>query len=189
MIGHGMILYGFSIILNMFIENRSSTKMTVRKQQDGSYAFDDKDRMLLAILQEDAEVSLSDLGKKIDLTKMAISNRIKRLKKLGVITGSCYKLDPEKLGQDYVIISRVICSHKGLEQEKIANSIAKFSGVMSLYLVFGTSDILFIARRKDKTSAKQLVYDISRIPGVRNTITTIPHTVIKESLTVDTLKS
>ena len=163
--------------------------MTVRKHHDGSYAFDDKDRMLLAILQEDAEVSLTELCKEINLTKMAISNRIKRLKEIGVITGSSYKVDPEKLGQDYVVISRVICSHKGLEQEKIANSIAKFSGVMSLYLVFGTSDILFIARRKDKASAKQLLYDISKIPGVRSTNTTIPHTVIKESLTVDTLKS
>ena len=170
----------------MFIDNSYSLRVPVRKHNDGSYAFDDKDRMILLILQEDAQVSLSELGRKVSLTKMAVSNRIKRLKELGVIKGSGYHVDPEKLGLDYIVITRVICSQKGLEQEKIANSIAKFSGVMSVYLVFGTSDILLIARRRDKRSAKQLLYDVSKIPGVRNTITTIPHTVIKESLMVDT---
>ncbi|MGI0078826.1 MAG: Lrp/AsnC family transcriptional regulator [Nitrososphaerales archaeon] len=157
------------------------------KRDQNGYHLDDKDRLLLSILQENAEISFSELGKKVNLTKMAISNRIKRLKDAGIIEGSYFKVNPEKMGLDYTVISRVICSHKGLEQEKIANAIAKFPGVMSVYLVFGTSDMLVIARRKDKTSAKQLVYDISRIPGVRNTNTTIPHTVIKESLALDTM--
>lgn len=157
----------------------------MKPNQDGSFPVDETDRLLLAILQENAELSLSELGKKVNLTKMAISNRMKRLKKLGIIEGSCFRLNPEKLGQDYVVISRVTCSYKGLEQEKIANAIAKFPGVMSIYLVFGTSDILLIARKRDKKTAKQLVYDISKIPGVRNTMTMVPHTVIKESLTID----
>ena len=157
----------------------------MKPNQDGSFPIDETDRLLLLILQQNAELSLAELGEKVNLTKMAVSNRMKRLKKLGIIEGSCYRLNPEKLGQDYILISRVTCSYKGLEQEKIANAIAKFPGVMSVYLVFGTSDILLIARRRDKKSAKQLLYDISKIQGVRNTITMIPHTVIKESLTID----
>lgn len=157
----------------------------MKPNQDGSFPLDEIDRHLLSILQEDAELSLSELGKRVSLTKMAISNRMKRLKKLGIIEGSSFRLNPEKLGQDYIVISRITCGYKGLEQEKIANDIAKFPGVMSVYLVFGTSDILLIARRKDKKSAKQLLYDISKIGGVRNTITMIPHTVIKESIKID----
>jgi DNA-binding Lrp family transcriptional regulator len=157
----------------------------LKPNQDGSFPLDETDRLLLSILQDDAELSLSELGKRVNLTKMAISNRMKRLKKLGIIEGSSFRLNPEKLGQDYIVISRVTCRYKGLEQEKIANDIAKFPGVMSVYLVFGASDILLIARRKDKKSAKQLLYDISKIGGVRNTITLIPHTVIKESVMID----
>lgn len=116
---------------------------------------------------------------------MAVSNRIRKLKQLGILEGTCYKLNAEKIGQDYVVISTVTCSSQGSEQEKIANTIAKFDGVMSVYMLFGTSDILLIARRKDKSSAKQLVYNVSRIPGVGSTTTMVPHTVIKESLAVD----
>ena len=116
---------------------------------------------------------------------LAVSNRIRKLKQLGILEGTCYKLNAEKIGQDYVVISTVTCSSQGSEQEKIANTIAKFDGVMSVYMLFGTSDILLIARRKDKSSAKQLVYNVSRIPGVGSTTTMVPHTVIKESLAVD----
>jgi hypothetical protein len=54
-------------------------------------------------------------------------------------------------------------------------------GLQTVYLNFGPYDILFIARRKDKESAKRLLYEVSRVNGERNTLTTFPHTVIKES--------
>jgi Lrp/AsnC family transcriptional regulator, leucine-responsive regulatory protein len=152
---------------------------------DGTMPIDKTDALLLSILQDNAELSLSEIGKKIKLTKMAVSNRMKRLKKLGVIDGSCYRLNAVKLGQDYTVISTVTCDYKGVEQEKVANAIARLPGVMSVYLLFGTSDILLIARRGDRRSAKKLIYDISRLAGVRNTLTMVPHTVIKESLALD----
>jgi Lrp/AsnC family transcriptional regulator, leucine-responsive regulatory protein len=157
----------------------------MKPNKDGSIPVDKIDRLLLSILQEDAEISLSELGERIKLTKMAVSNRIKRLKTTGIIGGSSFRLDPVKLGQDYIIISTVACNYKGVEQEKIANAIAKFPGVMSVYLLFGTSDILLVARRSDRTSAKKLIYHVSKIPGVRNTLTMVPHTAIKESLSID----
>ncbi|MGH2639934.1 MAG: Lrp/AsnC family transcriptional regulator [Rhabdochlamydiaceae bacterium] len=160
----------------------------MKPNRDGTISIDDTDRLLLSILQENAELSLSDLAKKVNLTKMAISNRIKRLKKVVIIDGSCYKLNPVKLGQDYTVISTITCNYKGVAQEKIAKTISKLPGVMSVYLLFGTSDILLIARRSDRTSAKELVYEISKIAGVRNTLTMIPHTVIKESLAIDISK-
>jgi Lrp/AsnC family transcriptional regulator, leucine-responsive regulatory protein len=156
-------------------------------KQDGSRVMDEKDRLILNILQQDAEISLSELGKKVNLTKMAVFNRIRNLKKEGIIEGSYYKVNGDKVGQDYIIITRITCLPKGPEQLKIASAIAKIPGVMSVYLVFGSFDVLVIARRKDKTEAKELVYEISKIQGVRNTVTIVPHTVVKESLVIDTM--
>ncbi|MHB1869013.1 MAG: Lrp/AsnC family transcriptional regulator [Nitrososphaerales archaeon] len=160
----------------------------MKSNPDGTIPIDATDSLLLSLLQESAELSLSEIGKRVNLTKMAVSNRINRLKNLGVIVGSCFRLDPVKLGQDYIVLSTITCNYKGIKQEQIANTIAKFPGVMSVYLLFGTSDILLIARRGDKTSAKKLIYEISKIAGVRNTVTMVPHTVIKESLGVDISK-
>ncbi len=157
----------------------------MRKGVDSQVVLDQKDRLLLSILQNDATLSLSAIGEELGLTKMAVSNRIKSLKDAGVIAGSHYRVDPQKVGQDYLIVTQVTCEVSGPGQEKVASQIANIPGVQTVYLNFGPYDILFIARRRDRQSAKDLIYDVSRIHGIRNTLTIIPHTVIKESLEVE----
>jgi DNA-binding Lrp family transcriptional regulator len=159
----------------------------MRTEDDGITALDDKDRMILSLLQKSAEISLAEVGKNVDLTKMAVSNRIRNLKKMGVIEGSFFKVNGQKVGQDYVMITRVTCQSKGQEQDRIAEAICRIRGVQSVYQVFGAFDILIISRTSDKKAAKLLGYEIAKIPGIRNTVTTIPHTVIRESLFVETL--
>ena len=154
------------------------------RKGDSQDRLDQKDELLLSILQDDAELSLSAIGEQVGLTKMAVSNRIKSLKDAGILEGSHYRVNPQKVGEDYLLVSQVICDVSGPEQEKVASQIARLPGVQTVYLNFGSYDILFVARRRDKRSAKDLLYKVSRIHGIRNTLTTIPHTVIKESLEV-----
>jgi len=154
------------------------------RKGDSQDRLDQKDELLLSILQDDAELSLSAIGEQVGLTKMAVSNRIKSLKDAGILEGSHYRVNPQKVGEDYLLVSQVICDVSGPEQEKVASQIARLPGVQTVYLNFGSYDILFVARRRDKRSAKDLLYKVSRIHGIRNTLTTIPHTVIKDSLEV-----
>jgi Lrp/AsnC family transcriptional regulator, leucine-responsive regulatory protein len=149
--------------------------------------LDSKDRVLLSLIQKNAEYSLSELGRTVGLSKMAVHNRLNALKENGIIEGSFYKVNAEKVGQDYCVISRITCVYKGQEQLKIAKAIGRLPGVQSIYFIFGSSDILIIARRSNKTSARDLLYKVLKVPGVSSTVTTVAHTTIKESLTVDTL--
>jgi Lrp/AsnC family transcriptional regulator, leucine-responsive regulatory protein len=153
---------------------------------DSKIRLDEKDRMLLSLLQKNAELSLQALGNKTNLSKMAIHDRIVKLKKAGIILGSEYRIDPSSVRQDFVFIVQLMCSLMGQDQRNIGEKIAKLPGVMSVYQVFGSFDMLIIARRPDKTTARDLVYKMTNMPGVRNATTIVPHTVIKESLNVDT---
>jgi DNA-binding Lrp family transcriptional regulator len=146
--------------------------------------LDPKDRLLLGVLQNDGEQSLSTIGKQLGLSKMAVSYRIRRLKGEGILDGSHYRINPKGVGQDYLVVSQARCEGSGPEQKKIAAQIAGIPGVQSVYLTFGPYDILFIARRSDMESARDLLYEVTRIEGVVNTQTIIPHTVIKETLDV-----
>jgi DNA-binding Lrp family transcriptional regulator len=148
-------------------------------------SLDQKDKLLLSMLQSNAELSLSEIGGQLGLTRMAISNRIKRLKMAGIIEGSHYRMDPQKVGQGYLVVCQVTCEASGPEQEKVAARIAKIPGIQIVYLTFGPYDMLLIARRQDLQSAKRMLYDVTQVPGIKNTLTTIPHTVVKESLEVD----
>ena len=124
------------------------------------------------------------IGKQVGLTKMAVSNRIRHLKEAGILEGCHYRVNPEKVGQDYAMIAQVTCESPGPGQEKIATQIAAIPGVQSVYLTFGPYDIFFTARTGDKESAKELMNRVSQIRGISHTLTTIPHTVMKESLQV-----
>jgi DNA-binding Lrp family transcriptional regulator len=50
--------------------------------------IDEIDQKILKILIDDARTSLKDIAKKCDITAVSVFNRVKRLKKIGVITGA-----------------------------------------------------------------------------------------------------
>ncbi|WP_418751704.1 Lrp/AsnC family transcriptional regulator [Frisingicoccus sp.] len=60
--------------------------------------MDQIDAKLITLLQQNARVSLKELAKEVFLTTPAVSARIEKLEKEGVITGYSAKINPVKLG-------------------------------------------------------------------------------------------
>jgi Lrp/AsnC family leucine-responsive transcriptional regulator len=61
-------------------------------------SLDATGKQLLALLQEDARMSYSDLGRQVGLSVTAVIDRIRRLEDAGLITGYHTELDRKKLG-------------------------------------------------------------------------------------------
>jgi Lrp/AsnC family leucine-responsive transcriptional regulator len=59
---------------------------------------------LLAELQDDARLSLAELGRRVGLSSPAVSDRLARLRDEGVITGYRAEIDPRRLGY-------TLCAH------------------------------------------------------------------------------
>jgi len=55
--------------------------------------LDDRDRKLLTLLADDATPSYAELGKQLNLSAPAVHERVKRLKRDGLIKGIAAKLD------------------------------------------------------------------------------------------------
>ena len=53
---------------------------------------------LLRVLQEDARLSFSELGRRIGLSSPAVAERVRRMEDLGIITSYRTLVDPAKLG-------------------------------------------------------------------------------------------
>ncbi len=60
--------------------------------------MDDIDRKILKLLQDNARVSLKTIAENTFLSSPAVSARIEKLEKDGVIAGYHAMIDPEKLG-------------------------------------------------------------------------------------------
>ena len=69
--------------------------------------LDDLDRKLIAILAEDARISLKDLAGRVGLSSPSASERLKRLEERGVIRAFTIEIDPAALGYQLQAIVRI----------------------------------------------------------------------------------
>jgi len=69
--------------------------------------LDPINRRLLAELQEDARVSVAELGRRINLSAPAVAERLQRLERGGVILGYRAEVDPKALGFPLAAVVRV----------------------------------------------------------------------------------
>jgi Lrp/AsnC family leucine-responsive transcriptional regulator len=69
--------------------------------------LDTTNRQLIAALQEDARLSLAELGRRVGLTAPAVGERLGRLEEAGVIRGYHADIDPRALGYELSVILRI----------------------------------------------------------------------------------
>jgi Lrp/AsnC family leucine-responsive transcriptional regulator len=67
-------------------------------RRNGDLALDERDKRLLALLEADARTSLADLARALKISPQSVSERLARLRDIGVISGYRAVLDPKRLG-------------------------------------------------------------------------------------------
>lgn len=65
------------------------------------------DLRLLDELQDDARMSLAELGRRVGLSSPAVAERIRRLETAGVIRGYHAEVDPRRLGYQLGVVIRI----------------------------------------------------------------------------------
>jgi Lrp/AsnC family transcriptional regulator, leucine-responsive regulatory protein len=85
--------------------------MAVNLRSNGRIAegplIDDTNLRLLAELQENARLSLTELGRRVGLSPPAVAERVQRLEQHGVILGYRAEIDPRALGLSLSAVIRV----------------------------------------------------------------------------------
>jgi Lrp/AsnC family leucine-responsive transcriptional regulator len=85
--------------------------MPANQRGNGRFAeglfIDDVNLRLLAELQEDARLSLAELGRRAGLSAPAVAERLQRLERQGVIQAYRAEIDPRALGLPLTAIIRV----------------------------------------------------------------------------------
>ncbi|MBR3063481.1 MAG: Lrp/AsnC family transcriptional regulator, partial [Exiguobacterium sp.] len=64
--------------------------------------MDEIDRHILELMQQQARISMTELGRQIGLSTPAATERVKRLEERGVITGYRAVINPEKMDKHVI---------------------------------------------------------------------------------------
>ncbi len=143
--------------------------------------FDDIDKKILNILQEEGRITNTKLAKEIGISPPSMLERVKRLENSGVIDKFVALIDKEKTGFGLLVLIMVSLSlHQIASLENVKNSLIELDEVLECYQVSGDVDFLLKVATKDMNSYKDFVNNkLSGIDGIQN---------IKTSFVLDTMK-
>lgn len=122
--------------------------------------LDDLDWRLLELLQGDARMSFSELGRRVSLSAPAVTDRVRRLEARGVITGYHAIVDPAKLGLPIEAVIRVRL--RSLDGPHFRENILPLPQVQSADHVTGDECWVLRARCASTTELERLVEQIHR---------------------------
>ncbi len=105
--------------------------------------LDKYDRHILAVLQEDATVSIAELAERIGLTQSPCWRRVQRLQERGVIRKQVALLDPGHLDLAVTVFILVRTSQHRIEWFKSFHDlVSSMPEVVEFYRVTGSTDYL-----------------------------------------------
>ncbi|MBK9081297.1 MAG: Lrp/AsnC ligand binding domain-containing protein [Rhizobiales bacterium] len=135
--------------------------------------LDRLDRRILAVLQADGRVSHVDLAERVGLSPTAVTERVKRLVRDGVIAGYGARLDPAKLGLEMLVFVEVTLDRTTADVfEKFDAAVRRAPEVLECHLVAGGFDYLVKARVPDMAHYRRFLGEVLlTLPGVRATHT------------------
>ncbi|MFD2173852.1 Lrp/AsnC family transcriptional regulator [Rhodobacter lacus] len=138
-----------------------------------SDVLDSTDRKILNALTANARIAITELGRKVGLSKTPVAARIKAMEEMGLITGYRAILSPLKLGLSHVTFVEVRLTdtrEKALAQFNAA--VRAIDAVEECYMIAGGFDYLLKIRSRDMA-------DFRRIMGEQ--LSTLPHVAATSS--------
>ena len=153
-----------------------------------SLKLDEKDLAILALIQDDSQLTAKQIAKKINAPLTTIFAKIKRMQEQGIIRGHRAILAAEKLGagtSSFILASvsyRPKFDGLPVSQRTVAEEIAKFAEVQEVHIITGDWDLLVKLRGENVEDIGKFVVDKLRlISGLEKTLTCMVFETVKET--------
>ncbi len=128
--------------------------------------LDELDLAILAELENNARIMVTELARRLDSPTSTIRDRIQRLEEDGVISGYTAIINPEKLGLGI----KAVIKAKRAENISLENSLfepSRLLAVTKVQALTGDTDELITVYARDVEDLKDLIYNrIGSLPGL-----------------------
>lgn len=141
-------------------------KENIRQIKHKPAVLDAIDRKILGELARDASQSYAELSKAVNLSSPAVHDRVKRLKRDGVITDTVARLNGCKLGRTLLTFVLIDTSSYSATRE-----LLRFTDrpeVEEIHSVAGDGCVMMKVRAKDTESLEDFLMEVQALEGVRS---------------------
>lgn len=117
--------------------------------------IDDIDRKILSILTENGRISYADIGKELNLSRVAVRERVNRMEESGVIEKFSVVINSETVGKKVSAFFEVDCEPAFLVS--VAENLANNPNVASCYQMTGPSTLHMHVLVEDFASLEKFI--------------------------------
>ncbi|WP_294056982.1 Lrp/AsnC family transcriptional regulator [Sphingomonas sp.] len=126
--------------------------------------LDSMDRRILAILQEDATLPISEVAERVGLSQTPCWKRIKRFERDGVIERRAAILDREKLGLGVTVFVAVRTAHHTDEWlQAFSEGVSLMPEVVEFYRMSGDIDYLLKVVARDIADYDRIYRKLTKV--------------------------
>jgi DNA-binding Lrp family transcriptional regulator len=140
--------------------------------------MDETDVKILKKLLSDARMSYRKVAEEIGVSPPTVLARVEKLESDGIIRSYSTLLDHEKLGYDLTAIIEITAT-KGKIVD-LERQIARFPNVCAVYDITGLTDMLVVAKFKNRKELSNFVKKDISLPYVERTNTHVVLITVKE---------
>lgn len=150
----------------------------------GHHQLDNLDEQILRMIASNARVPFLEVARACNVSGAAIHQRIQKLTNLGIIKGSEFILDPEKIGYE-------TCAYVGLylkdpgHFDSIASALVKIPEVVECHFTTGQYDMFIKIYAKNNHHLLSIIHDKLQPLGLSRSETIISfNEVIKRQMPI-----
>jgi len=133
--------------------------------------MDETDHQLIALLRQDARLSVATLAARLGVSRGTVTNRIRKLEDTGVIVGYSVRLRPDV--QRNEIKAWMSIAVEGNQTHSVIASLMGEPGVATLHDTNGRWDLLAELRAENLQDLVKVLERIRLLKGISNTETSI----------------
>ena len=140
---------------------------------DDTHRIDKLDRKILSLITKNARIPYLEVARECKVSGAAIHQRIQRLTKMGVITGSEFVINPKKIGF-------LTCAYVGIFLDsahlypEVVVKLKEIPEITQCHYITGGYSIFIKIYTRDNEDLKHVLVDkVQAIPGVMRSETFI----------------
>lgn len=120
--------------------------------------LDKLDRKILGLIAEDARIPFLEVARSCNVSGAAIHQRIQKLTNLGILLGSQFLIDPEKIGYE-------TCAYIGLylknpeDFDRVVEALKKIPEVVECHITTGDYDLFIKIFARNNHHMMYIIHD------------------------------